>query len=285
MRFISRLPRPAVLVLGLILCFAAVQLGRACPGPCGAGRAQPERTTPKAAPKRCHQKQRHSARQWLQQHGQIRSPAGGRGAAASGGGTGAGRRHAAHRPAGADGHLAGRHHPGTIPVRLAVASGAAFPLSQGRSPEGHDRRAVADRHPDAAAADRAWRPISSWCANPAARRSPLRCAASPFPLPAAICWDSSVPLFCLTAWADRQPAGAVAVPGHRAFHFLHQDRGDGGARNEFHAPQSGPDHRRHRHHGRHLRLGDHRHHLRHRGRGRRWLGSGRHRLARTWPRP
>ena len=66
------------------------------------------------------------------------------------------------------------------------------------------------------------------------------------------------------AAATRAAAHHLAVPRHRAVDLLGQDRRDGGARDELHAPQRRPGDRRLGDHRRHDRLDHHRDHVRHR---------------------
>ena len=199
MRLIRTLPGPGVFVLGLILLFAAAQLGPGLvPGP---GRA-------------CSM-----ARAWTRRRdrtGRDKSSGPGeaarKGAAAGNGASGSGKAEGilvaevllllvVGRVLGEGMQRIGQPAlMGTLLAGIILGpslfgwlwpAGAAFLFPKDRGPERHDRRPVADRHPDAAAADRHGDRPQAGAQIRLRRRSPSRCAASPFPLPAVFCWASS----------------------------------------------------------------------------------------------
>ena len=202
-------------------------------------------------------------------HRRTRSPAPGRPA------DGRGRK--APRPAAGDGPARRRHYARPVAVRPGLAVGAARAVSRRRRAEEHARCRLSARHPDAAVADRHGdRPAAGAPRRPRRRDRRhrrrhaafrLRLCARRIPAGRSICRTGS-------------PARHGDLSRHGAVDLVGEDRRHGGARNEFHAPRSRPDHRRLGDPRGHHRLGHHRRGVRTGVRGHRRPVVGRPRLGR-----
>ncbi len=172
------------------------------------------------------------------------------------------RNHAAAGSTSGDRPASRRTDSGPLAFRLADAGCASLRVSRQRRAEKSYRGTFECRRDDAASAYRhgnrhevgpqGWHAGNHGGGRRRHRPVPVRCGAG-------------------MVVADVAPARSApspdcrALPGNCALDLVDQDRGDGCPRNEFHAPQSGTDHRRVGDHGGHDRLGDHFADARHRG--------------------